>query len=243
MKIIIAGALTLGVFVVLHIPKMKKRKELILALYAVAVIFFFCIYNFRTMELIIPSYHPTNQSLYQPEFVKSGELADAFLEELLKGRTVYTPDDSYVTDYEVGPDFDSIGSTSGNYWLYYYYHAINMWSFLDLAGADVIKDASLNDKIFSDEQKAHYKDLGSANDMLRYIFPLSPYSDEWGNAFYHYWYYSTFVGNSRVYICIEDIMDANELVVIWQHEPVHDTESYYIAAKEYYDRVIVTQAK
>ncbi len=237
MKIIIAGALTLCVFAALHIPKLKKRKGLVLVLYAVTVVLVFCVYNFRTMGNIIRSYHPTNQSLYQPEFVEGGDLSDAFLEELFKGKTVYTPDDAYITDYEAGGDFDSL---VGNYWLYYYYHAVNMWSFLDLAGSDVIKDASLNDTILSDEQKTYFKDLGSANDMLRYIFPLSPYSFECGNAFYHYWFYSTFIGDSRVYICTDDISDAKDLVVIWQHELEHDTESYYIASKEYYDDVIAS---
>ncbi len=240
MKIIIAVVLTLGVLVALHIPKLKRRKGLVLAIYAVAIILVFCVYNFRTMRNIIRSYHPTNQSLYQPEFTKGGEFSDAFLEEFLRDKTVFTPNDTYVTDYNAGPDFDSL---TGHYWLYYYYHAVNMWSFLELAGADVIKDSSLNNTEFSDEQKAHYKDLGSANDMLRYIFPFSPYSEEWGNAFYHYWFYSTFIGDSRVYICTEDITDAEELVVIWQQEPEYDTESYYIAEKNYYDEVIEAQAK
>ncbi len=233
MKIIIAGALTLAVFVALHIPILKKRRGIVLAFYAVAMILFFGIYNFRTLGNIIKMYHPTNQSMYQPEFLEGGEFPDPFLKELLKGKTVYTPDDSLLDTF----GFENYDE-NGDYWLYHYYHAVNMWSFLELAKADVIKDTALNDTLLTDEQRSYFSDLGRANDMLRYIFPLSPYSDEWGNGFYPYWFYSTFIGDSRVYLCTEGLTDAKELIVLWQHEDFHDTDSYYIAPKDYYDTVI-----
>ncbi len=234
MKIIIAGALTLAVFAALHVPILKKKKGIVLAIYAVAMILFFAVYNFRTFGYIIKSYHPVNQSLYQPEFAENGEYPDAFLGEFLKGKTVYTPNDAYIERDNSGFDFEGIT----DYWLYYYYHAVNMWSFLNLSEAEVVRDDDLNDTLLSEKQKAYYKDLGPANDMLRYIFPLTPFEGEWGNGFYHYWFYGSFIGDSRVYICTESIMDADELVLIWQHEDFHDTDSYYIASKEYYDGVI-----
>ena len=36
----------------------------------------------------------------------------------------------------------------------------------------------------------------------------------------------------------EDIIDADELVMIWQRELKHDTDCYLIASKKFYDEVI-----
>ena len=44
MKIIIAGALTLAAFAALHLPILKKKKGIILALYAMGMILFFAVY-------------------------------------------------------------------------------------------------------------------------------------------------------------------------------------------------------
>ncbi|MCR5302038.1 MAG: hypothetical protein K6E49_06320 [Lachnospiraceae bacterium] len=238
MKWLIAAALTLAVFAALHIPVLKKHKRVICALYAVGMTLFFAVYNFRTLDLIISTYHPTDQTLYQKEFLSTGEYADAFLEEFLKGRKVYTPDDEYTDKDEYtlygGKDFDELG----NYWLYHQYHAVNMWNFLDLCGASVIKDDTLNGTVLSDEQRSYYENLGPANDLMRYTFLLSPYSEEWGNGFYYYWFYNDYTEISHVYICPQDIADADELVLIWQQEDLLGTEDYFIASKQYYDEVI-----
>ena len=233
MKILIAGVLTLAAFIALHIPILKKKKGIILALYALGMILFFAVYNFRTLGNIITFYHPTDQTVYQKEFLENGEYPDAFLDEFLKGRTIHTPNDAYDTSAA-----DELSETLGNYWLYYWYHAVNIWNYLELNDAVVIKDDSLNGIELSSEQKSHFEYIGPANDMLRYTFPLTPYKDEWGNAFYYYWYYYSYVGNSGIYICPEDIKDAKELVLIWQPTGVHDTDNYYIASKDYYYGVI-----
>lgn len=241
MKFAIAFALTAAAFAAMHIPKLKKKNGIILALYAAGMVLFFTVYNIRTIGNILPFYHPTGQSMYQHEFLKNGEYPDAFLNEFLKGKTVYTPDDAYeVSDTDEntmddGSDFDE----DGNYWLYHYYHAVDMWDYLDFNRAKIVKDGSLNGMVLSDDQKARFEDLGAANDMMRYTFPLTPYNGEWGNGFYYYWFYNSFIENSRVYICTENLTDADELVCIWQKvDGAHDTDSYYIASKSYFDEVI-----
>ncbi len=239
MKIIIALALTLAALAALHLPILKKKKGIIPALYAIGMILFFCVYNFRTMDKLTTFYHPVNQTVYQMQFLENGEYPDAFLEEFLKGKIVYTPNDAYdvkdnITAEEVEPKEDE----QGNYWLYGYYHAVNMWSFLELCNATVVKDDSLNGVRISDPQSEYYEKIGSANDLLRYVFPLSPYNAEFGNAYYHYWYYGSYIGDSRIFICPEDFIDANELILIWQRGAKHDTDSYYLASKKYYDEVI-----
>ena len=239
MKFAIASALTLAAFSAMHIPVLKKKNGIILALYAMGMVLFFAVYNVRTIDKILPFYQPTTQSMYQPEFLTGGEYPDAFLDEFFKGRVVHTPDDAYDVVDSVGDSDDSDTDEDGNYWLYDYYHAVNMWNFLDFAGASVVKDASLNGTFLTKEQRSHYEDLGAANDMLRYTSALTPYKGEWGNGFYYYWFYNSFIGDSRVYLCTEEIEDAKDLVVIWQQEEgTHDTDSFYIASKSYYDEVI-----
>ena len=105
MKIIIAGVLTLAAFAALHLPILKKRKGIILAIYAVGMILFFAVYNIRTMDHITKFYHPVNQAAYQIGFLENGYYPDAFLEEFLRGKTVYTPNDAY----EVEDDIIQIG--------------------------------------------------------------------------------------------------------------------------------------
>ncbi len=207
-------------------------------MYALGMVLFFVVYNVRTLDRIITFYHPKDQTMYQREFLEKGEYPDAFLDEFLKGRTVYTPDDGYDVrdDIDVNNfhDFDNYA----DYYLYYYYHAVNIWNYLEFCGAVIVKDDSLNDTVLNDGQKDFYIDLGQANDMMRYTFPLTKYYGEWGNAFYYYWFYGSFIGDSRLYVCPEGLDEAEEIVIIWQHTPTHDTDSYYIASKEYYDGVI-----
>jgi hypothetical protein len=243
MKIVLALCLTVAAFAALHIPVKgpykNKKNGIILVLYAMGMVLFFVVYNIRTVHLILPFYRPTLQSMYQMEFLAEGEYPDAFLTEFFKGKTVYTPNDAF----DVSDDFDLSSDENdydehGNYWIYDYYHAVNMWDFLDFAKASVVKDDSLTGVRLSDEQKAYFEDLGAANDMMRYTFALTPYNGEWGNGFYYYWFYNYFIGDSRVYMCTEEISDAKELVVLWQQTEEHDTDSFYIASKQYFDEVI-----
>lgn len=243
MKIVLALGLTAAAFAALHIPSKTadrhKKNGIILALYAMGMVLFFVVYNIRTVHLILPFYQPRLQSMYQMDFLAGGEYPDAFLTEFFNGKTVYTPDDAF----EVSDDFDLTSDENdydehGNYWIYDYYHAVNMWNFLDFSKATVVKDDSMNDLRLSDEQKDYFEDLGSANDMMRYTSALTPYTGEWGNGFYYYWFYNYFIGDSRVYMCTQDIADSKELVVIWQQTDEHDTDSFYIASKSFYDEVI-----
>lgn len=238
MKTVLAAALTIIALAALHIPILKKKKQVILALYAIGMILFFAVYNIRTLGNIMPAYRPTDQTLYQPEFFKDGAYPDAFLEEFLKGRTVYTPNDAHTVSDDIDVNAIDKFDEDGYYFLFHYYHAVNMWQYLDLNRAKIVKDDSLTGVKLDEAQQAHFEDLGMANDMFRYTFALTPYQGEWGNAFYHYWYFSTFIGPSHIYICPEGIRDGDELVVLWQRSSHHNTEDFYIASKEYFDEVI-----
>lgn len=240
MKIVLAAALSILTLAALHIPKLKNKRGFILGAYATAMILFFAVYNYRTMDHIVRFSHPVNQSMYQPEFFAGGEYVDAFLDSFFDGRTVYTPDDAYDVSDDTDVNDDSANyDEDGNYWLYDYYHAVNMWRYLEFNHVTVIKDSSLNGLILTEEQKSYFEDLGAANDMMRYTFPLTPYNGEWGNGFYYFWFYNYFIEDSRIYMCTSGLDNADELVVIWQHEDRHDTDSYYIASKTFFDTEIL----
>ena len=87
MKIIIAGALTLAAFAALHLPILKKKKGIILVLYAMGMILFFAVYNVRTLKNITRFHHPYLQVVYQKAFFEDKEYPDAFLDEFFKDKT------------------------------------------------------------------------------------------------------------------------------------------------------------
>ena len=228
MKIVLTGLLTIAVLVTLHIPMSKKRKGLILAMYALCMIAFFVVYNYRTLDHILIFDQPRSQTLYQPRFLQDGEYTDAFLDEFLKNKTVATPNDAWDISLE-NPDWPR---------LYAYYHAYNMWDYLEANNATIVKDDSLNTVVLSDSQKALFTDLGLANDLMRYTFPYTKYADKYGNGYFHYWYYSTYINTSHVYLCTDSLADADELVMIWETEDDEATENYYIASKEAFKSVV-----
>ena len=233
MKIALAGILTLALLAAWHIPKLKKKKGIILIFYALGMIVLFAVYNIRTMDKIIRFSHPFGQIVYQSEFAATGEYPDAFLDEFFKGKTVYTKDDAFTVD----EDHD-INEEDGDSWLYEWYHAVNIWNYLKFNRASIVKDASLNGITLREDQRSHFTDLGPANDLLRYTFVLTDLKGEEGNGFYFYWFYSSHIGDARVYICPEKLSGSDELVLLWQNDAGDDTESYYIASKSFYDDVL-----
>ena len=131
-----------------------------------------------------------------------------------------------------------INEEDGDSWLYEWYHAVNIWNYLKFNRANVVKDASLNGITLREDQRSHFTDLGPANDLLRYTFVLTDLKGEEGNGFYFYWFYSSHIGDARVYICPEKLSGSDELVLLWQNDAGDDTESYYIASKSFYDDVL-----
>lgn len=234
MKLLIMGLLTIGMIVLLLIKPTRKYRNVILGLYGVAVLGLSASATWRTASLTLPFYYPSSQTFYQREFLDNGEYPDAFLPLLLKGKTVYTKDDGFCSDEKMNVDW----TEDGKYWIYFFYHMRNAKSFLETAGANVIPDVKYNDIVLNDAQKAYFEDLGLSNDMYRYMFPLSDIEEEWSNGFYYYWYYSCFAGPSHVYICSQDIEDAEELLILWTDEM---NEDLYIISKDYYEKEVANR--
>ncbi len=186
----------------------------ILAGFGAIVIVMGALYNVRLMDKVLPSIRPVNQMFYQPEYLESGVYPDSLLMMLFNGKTVYVKDDFYtVHDTE----------QEGKSFLYAYYHARNMYWFLERCGAKFIKEASMNDEhVEAAVRESSFTRLGYTNDMFRYCFLYNDLIDEPGNYFNYYWYFYEYLDAVSAYVCNETdsrgetVFTSDELVVIWQ---------------------------
>lgn len=234
MKFLLVGMLTAVVIAAMMIPGLKKYRGYILAAFGVGAVLLSAFQTYRTAALMLPFYHAREQAFYQREFAGEGLYPDAFLQLILKDKTVYTKDDldDYLDEHPKTED-DTSWFDDGQYWMYEFYHQTNITSFLDVTGAVVMADDNYNSAVITEEHLKDFENAGYSNDMYRYLFPLSNIDQEYSNSFYYYWYYSTFVGTKNIYINPEGIHESGEIVVLWDKD-----ETLYVMTKEYYDREV-----
>lgn len=235
-KMLIAVALALCVVLLLIIPKTKKYRTHILIAFAGICAVLGAAQTFRNASLILPFYHPNNQTFYQPEFAAEGTYPDAILQLLVKGKTVYIKDD--LDDYLAGHSKNAETTSyfdDWKYWMYQYYHQTNLTDFLTASGATVIAADEYNDSTISGEKADDFELLGYTNDLNRYLFPLSNLNEEWSNSFFYYWYYSSYLPLSEVYVMGDDINKTKELVILSDDK---ENETWYVMTKDYYDREV-----
>ncbi len=226
----------LAVFAGILIRIKKEYKNRILIGFSLVMILMSALYNMRLMGKVMPSFHPTNQMFYQTSFIDKGDYPDSLLLQLFKGRTVYVKDDTFLIDEAEG---------HGKNYLYAYYHAKNMYWFLDMAGAETIRSEDMNDTMINEAQmKDDFVSLGNTNDMFRYCFMYNDIPDEPGNYFTYYWYYYDYLDTIKAYInqtadpSGETVFDADELVILWDAEDGTEEEDIYIMTKAYYDEAV-----
>lgn len=230
MKMLIAVVMAILLLVLLLIPQLKKYKGIILAAYGFAFMLLVALQMFRTVGLMLPFYQPKDQMFYQKEFAEEGLYPDALIQLLVKNKTVYVKDDR--DEYMEENCHSENGLKDGKYWLYPFYHQINMTNFLNAAGAKVVADDSYNNSFISEENQNDFDFAGYGNDMFRFMFLLSNDTGEWSNYFYHYWYYCDHLDVMNVYINPEGVNEAEEIVVLWDDK---ENETIYIMTKDYYD--------
>lgn len=235
-KMLIALALAVCVAVLLIIPITKKYRTYILLAFGCACALLGAAQTFRNASLILPFYHPDNQAFYQPQFASEGSYPDAILPLLVKGKTVYIKDDldDYLANHSKQAESTSYFD-DWKYWMYEYYHQNNLTDFLTAAGATVVAKDEYNDSIIDDEKIKDFEWLGYTNDLNRYLFPLSKLNEEWSNSFFYYWYYSTYLPLSEVYVMGENVNTATELVILSDD---NENETWYVMTKDYYDREV-----
>ena len=79
-----------------------------------------------------------------------------------------------------------------------------------------------------------FNDLGIANDMLRYTFLLNKEHSKETKYFWYSWYYYSFAREEsyfpHVYVMMDEVVDADELVAIWD-----EGENLYVMTGDYYE--------
>lgn len=222
MKIILAGTITLLVVLALLVKRLRKYKWGIMGAYLVGVIALFAFYNYRTLDLILPFYHSSNQLFYQKEFVEAGEYPDSLLPYIFEGKNVYLPNYIYWNEDTI----DSYDAWNNGEIL-----CMNIEKILTSSGANVIY-SECGDKI-KDEQKQLFEDLGYLNDTFRYSFFYNNLESEYGNAFYYYWYYGANSAPIKMYVCAHDLESAEDLMILFDKEM-----GFYLIAKDYYEKEV-----
>lgn len=222
MKIILAAAITILALVALSIKKFKNYRWIIMAAYMAGVIILFAFYNYKTIDLILPFYHPDNQMFYQKEFAEDGEYPDAILPYVLNGKNVYLP--SYI--YWMEETIDSEESWKNGQML-----SMNIENVLTNCGASVIYSAETI-KI-NEEQAKSFEEFGYLNDTFRYSFLYNNLTGEYGNGFYYYWFYNANAAPIRLYVCTQQLEESEDLYLLFD-----SSLGCYLISKDYFEKEV-----
>jgi len=231
MKIILSALVTIILLVGLFVKPAEKYRWKIMAGYAVAVAALFAFYNYRTLDYILPFYHPYNQMFYQTEYMENGEYVDSILPYLTKNKTIYFPqymnfdlDDSIRESNEVWSDWNSLG--------------MDLKNILAENGATVV----LSDKNYgidntniqmAEALRSDFEDMGYMNDTLRYSHLYNDIKGEYGNGFYYYWAYSKSLPTMKLYACPAQLKESNELFVILDSD-----YNVYLVSKQFLEEEV-----
>lgn len=223
----------LAVIAGLIIRKNRKHTARILLTLALIMIIMSALYNVRTLNSLLKFVRPFDQAFYQTAFLDEGEYPDSLLVTLLEGKTVYVKDDVYMINEaeEHGKNFN-----------YALYHARNEYYFLEYLNTNLIKDASMNDVMVTNELISRdFESLGPINDMLRYCFLYGDLPFESANYFAYYWYYYEYLDQIKAYMCTETdsngetVFTSNDLVMFWNTIDGIEEEDLYIMTRDYYE--------
>lgn len=239
MKILLAIALTVLVLILLMVPFFKKYRGLVLILYAVVFLALNALQTFRTADLILPFYHAKQQTFYQEEFAIEGQYPDALLQIALKDKKVYMKDDlrEYLDTHTARliPDVGNYYYDDGKLYMYGMYHQNNIENYLKASGITYVCDEKYNDSYILGDKTSDFEFAGHMNDMFRYLFPLHDMKGEHGNAFFFYWYYSTFIPATDLYINTDGLNEADEVVLLWDD---NEAETFYLMSMDYYNKEV-----
>lgn len=180
--------------------------------YAVAVAALFAFYNYRTLDLILPFYNPTNQMFYQEEFMESGEYVDAIIPYLTKGKTIYFPKYMDCARWEEVED-------TNERWSDMLTLSLDLKNILIENGANVVFTQDeyaidINDEEMTRALRSSFDDMGYLNDTFRYSHLYNDIESEYGNGFYYYWAYSKSFRIIKLYVCPCQFEESDELYVI-----------------------------
>ncbi len=182
----------------------------------------------------------STQTMYADSYPETKEFPDLFLRNLLKGKTVkvareiktYDEYGTYGHDEDEGNPFDKHYLIDNDY---------TRW--FGLYAKEVAVDQSLpageeTEKLFKGKEN-DFLDLGEANDMLRYSFPLNREKVQQASAFWYSWYYNAFSEKVKknkdkdmqpnIYVNLSGADTADSFVAVWT-----DREDLYLLSEDVY---------
>ncbi|MCR5485912.1 MAG: hypothetical protein K6F35_00125 [Lachnospiraceae bacterium] len=176
-----------------------------------------------------------NQTLYHPDFLEEGRYPDVFFREVSRNKKVcvnadFRPYWTYVKDIE--PALALVNKE--------YYMDNSKYFFREFAGEfetdpslprpAVVKEAGIKERAGE-----YFTELGSVNDMLRYVFAANDDRDaDWSgyyktSYFMYMWYYHYLKSGIMGYARLEDLSGAGELVAFWDRQ-----ENLFLMSRDYY---------
>lgn len=222
MKIALSLVLTIIVLAAIVIKPLWRFRWKIMAGYAFAMIILFTFYNYRTINLIIPIYHPLNQMFYQSEFAEEGEYPDALLAYILQDRNVVLPayaawDDSNIDSEEAWKDGNIL--------------CMNIENILKESGANVYY--SDMKYVIEESEKEYFEDFGYLNDTLRYSYLYNNLETEYGNGFFYYWFYGASTQPMKLYVCTNNMDEDDTLYLLFD-----GGFNFYLVSSQFYEEEV-----
>lgn len=219
-----------GIIAFILVKFKSKYRMLITGIFAAIIIVINIAYNYVNIPKLMKFRTYTNQLLYQEEYLESMEYPDAILPLIASGKTIYVKKDFIA----------AFGDESANVsWLYPFYHHITPMIYFMRYGSNVKESKELNNSVINENQRGDFVQIGYANDMFRNACMFYPENTDPAKYFYHYVFYGEESGPMNFYVNFNDIIDADELVLLWENETENvNTEYLYLMTKEYYDRNI-----
>lgn len=218
----------------LMISKVKSKYRMhITAVFMVFVILLNIVINVKSIGELMTFHRTANQLIYQEEYADELEYADALLNVLIDGKTVYMKN-----DYKTIQESEELGFN----WMYGYFHFQAPSEYFTHYGSNVIHDDSLNNIVIDRDLASDFEEIGYANDMLRNVCLFHPDTTAVADYFYHYWYYREWVKSMHIYANLDGIREADELVLIWQNIlDDEETEDFYLMTKQYFDENVAKE--
>ncbi len=226
--------------------KLSKDKVIIYLFPAVAVLLIlFNVFIIRDkLSADISLTRSSTQTMYADSYFDTHEYPDLLLRNVVKGKTVkvarriktYDEYGTYGRDDEDGNPFDKHYLIDNDY---------TRW--FELYAGEVVIDESLPSgkevKAAFEERMDDFSDIGEANDMLRYSFPLNREKVQQASAFWYSWYYHSFSEKKgkednkdmlpNIYVNLNGAENDDTFVAVWTNK-----QDLYFMTEEYYLSVL-----
>ena len=220
-----------------HQEKRKRINNRILAA-AILVLIGLNLITFRTEcadKFRLYRFGLSNQTLYHPEFLEDGRYPDVLIREVIRDKKAcfnadFRPYWTYAAN--IPPDQAVVNQE--------YFMDNSKYFFREYAGEYEIdpslpRPEQVREAGLKDMAGKYFTELGSVNDMLRYVFAANDdrddnWSDYYKTSYFMYmWYYHYLKSGIMGYAALDDLSGADEVVAVWDKG-----ENLFLMSRDYY---------